>query len=159
MKTAVYPHFFNPERIGESLKEVSSDIMQVESRSVVGRWFHSSGDVDLFLWTDEAKTIVKQQISFYGQVVEWNAIEGTKTGVVIEEENPDEPTVKASEIIRFDEQPQTQPVGLAVDVIQHVKALTKTEQEQIIRNFSRGQSQGAKARWFQRILRMVFAKR
>lgn len=156
MKSAVYPHFFNAERIGESLKEVSSDVMRVESRDIVGRWFHSSDEADLFLWTDEQKQIVKQQISFYGQVVEWNAVEGTKTGVVIEEENSEQPTIKASEVIRFDERPQIQPVGLAVDVIQHISALTKDEQAQIIGNFSRGKPSRKSRGRFAQFLKKLF---
>ena len=142
LKTAIYPKFFNPERIGGTLKEVSSDILRVESRDVVGRWFHSPDEIDLFIWVDDTKRIVKQQLTFFGQVVEWNIIEGTKTGVIIEEELPPDSSgrpVKASEVIRFDNKTQTQPLGLAMDLIQHVAALTIPEQKEIIANFFRGQ--------------------
>lgn len=132
----VYPLFFNPERIGESLQEVSSDVLELESQDIVGRWFHAPNEIDLFIWIDDNKTIVKQQLSFFGQVVEWNAVEGTRTGVVIEEERTG--SIKASEIIRFDDRPQTQPLGLAADVIQHVPALTAEEKTEIIANFFRG---------------------
>ena len=131
-------------------------MLELESQNVIGRWFHSSDEADLFLWTDEKKMIVKQQISFYGQVVEWNAVEGTKTGVVIEEEAPDQPTIKASQMIRFDNKPQVQPVGLAVDVVQHISALTKDEQTQIIQNFSRGRSQRTSQKRFARFLKKLF---
>jgi hypothetical protein len=137
VKSAVYPRFFNAERIGETLKEVSSDLLQIESREIVGRWFHSPEEIDLFLWVDEGRKIVKQQLTFFGQVVEWNIIEGTRTGVVIEEEKTGE--AKASETIKFDEEPQSQPLGLAMDLIKHVRALTEDEQKQIITNFFRGQ--------------------
>jgi hypothetical protein len=133
---SVYPMFFNPERIGETLKEVSSDLLRVESQDIVGRWFHSPDEIDLFIWVDETKTIVKQQLTFYGQVVEWNAVDGTKTGVIIEDERGH---VKASETIRFDDNLQIQQLGLAMDLIQHVLALTSQEQDQLIGNFFRGQ--------------------
>lgn len=136
-KSTVYPRFFNPERIGETLKEVSSDLLRVESRDIVGRWFHSPDEIDLFIWIDESKTIVKQQLTFYGQVVEWNAIEGTKTGVIVEEEQAGQ--VKASETIRFDDNLQVQQLSLAMNLIQHVLALTHDEQQQLITNFFRGQ--------------------
>lgn len=137
-----YPRFFNPERIGQSLKEVSSDLLQAEAQNIIGRWFHSADEIDLFIWTDENKKIVKQQLTLFGQVVEWNIIEGTKTGVVIEEEervNEGGARVKASEMIRFDDRPQVQPLGLAMDVIQNTPALSFDEQQEVIGNFFRGQ--------------------
>lgn len=141
-KPISYPRFFNPEKIGESLKEVSSDLLQTEAQNIIGRWFHSADEIDLFIWMDESKKIVKQQLSFFGQVVEWNIIEGTKTGVVIEEEERVDEVgarVKASEVIRFDDRPQVQPLGLAMDVIQNTKALSFEEQQEVIGNFFRGQ--------------------
>lgn len=140
-KSSVFPRFFNPEELGPSLKEVSSDLLRVESRDLVARWFHGPAEIDLFLWTDESKKIVKQQLTFYGQVVEWNVTEGTKTGAIIEQEQPQMANgpVKSSETIRFDERPQVQPLGLAMDLIQHAPALTAEERRQIIANFFRGQ--------------------
>ena len=144
-KPSSYPQFFNPERLGQSLKEVSSDLLRVESRDLVGRWFHAANEIDLFLWCDDHRTIVKQQRTLLGQVVEWNIIEGTKTGAIIEEEGVGAEAsssggpMKASEMIRFDTSPQTQPIGLAMDVIKHTGALSSVEQKQIISNFFRGQ--------------------
>jgi hypothetical protein len=137
LKSPTYPQFFNPQRIGESLKEVTSDILQTESNLLVGRWFHAPKDVDLFLWTDENSRIVKQQLTFFGQVVEWNLVEGNKTGALIEEE--ERGPVKKSESILFDVIAHPQPLSLAMAVIKHVDALTDAEKTQIITNFFHGQ--------------------
>ncbi len=145
-KSAIFPHFFDPHRIGQNLKEVSSDLLRVESRDLVGRWFHAQDEIDLFIWSDEKKKIVKQQLTFYGQVVEWNVIEGTKTGVIIEDESPPNSSgqpVKAAETIRFDERAHPQPIGLAMAVIRHTGALSEDERKQIVANYFRGQKRSS----------------
>ena len=136
---AVFPRSFDAKSLGSGMKEVASNLLRVESSDLVGRWFHSPAEVDLFLWTDNSRKLVKQQLTFYGQVVEWNSVEGTKTGVVSENENGLNPGVKSSETIRFDSGVQPQPLGLAMDVIRHAAALTPEEQREIISNFFRGQ--------------------
>lgn len=117
-------------------------MLRVESRDLVGRWFHSAEEIDLFLWVDEKKKIVKQQLTFYGQVVEWNIVEGTKTGVIIEDEShpmAGGQPMKAAETIHFDDQAHPQPIGLAMDVIRHAEALSEAERKQIIANYFKGQ--------------------
>jgi hypothetical protein len=140
-KSAVYPQFFDPHRLGAGLKEVSSDLLRVESRDLVGRWFHAAEEVDLFIWTDEKKKIVKQQLTFLGQVVEWNVVEGTKTGVIIEDEARASKDVgmNAAETIHFDEIAQPLPLGLAMELIRHATALNPDEQKQVNLNFFKGQ--------------------
>lgn len=131
-----FPQFFDPQRLAGSLKEVSSDLLQSETKSLVGRWFHGPRDIDLFIWTDEHGKIVKQQLTFYGQVVEWNIVEGNRTGVVIEEEMPG--AAKQSEVIQFDSNVQLQPLDAAITLIGHVAALSEHEKREIITNFFRG---------------------
>lgn len=133
---ATYPQFFDAQKIGESLREVSSHLMKNDNSKLVGRWFQGKNDIDLFIWVDEKKQIVKQQLTFFGQVVEWNAIEGNKTGVVIDDERAGR---KRSEVIRFDKEAHPQPLGLAMEVIQHANVLTEKERKQIIANYFKGQ--------------------
>lgn len=139
-KPAAFPHFFDPERIGHDLKEVSSDLLR-EEHDLIARWFHATDEIDLFLWTDAKKMIVKQQLTFYGQVVEWNVVEGTKTGAIIEDESPGagRGAAKPVETIRFDDAPQAQPLGLAMDLIRHATVLSELERKQIVANYFRGQ--------------------
>jgi hypothetical protein len=137
---AVFPQFFDANRLGRSLKEVSSDLLRVEAQDLVGRWFHANDDIDLFIWTDENKRIVKQQLTFLGQVVEWNIVEGTRTGVIIEEEGAESGgTHMDAEMIHFDQTAQPHPLGLAMDLIRNTTALSEPEQKQIIANFFKGQ--------------------
>ena len=138
--------FFNPKRIGASLKEVSKDYIQTESQDVISRWLHSEQDADLFLWIDEKKNIIKQQLSFHGQVVEWNLIEGVKTGFIFEDDSKTDegqsPTMDASELIRYDESPQGNTLQQAFELIRHIEALTDIERKKIQDNFKKDPSLG-----------------
>jgi hypothetical protein len=124
----------DPRRLGESFEKVSSEVIQTEMQYVISQWFHSSYDSDLFVWTDLKNNIIKQQVSICGQVVEWNLLEGVRTGMVLEEDSADE--TKGSEVIRFDASVQRSSVSLACQVIQHINELNSEVRELIISNFS-----------------------
>jgi hypothetical protein len=132
-------HFFSGKSIGKSLKEVAVDMIKTESDNLISRWFHSDMDTDLFTWVDQGQNIIKQQISFNGQVVEWNCLEGIKTGVVVESDmNPvpqDEAQPKHnSETIMFDANPQPKSVGLALEILQYMEVDAGFHQ-QLVGNF------------------------
>ncbi len=135
MQKALFPHFFSPEELGSSLKEVGTDLVQAANRDVVSRWFHSAQDADLFIWSDlKRSSIIKQQISFYGQVVEWNLVEGLKTGLIVDEEGSSG-RIKGSEVIRFDTTPQNPPIEQAMALIEFIPGLSPDDKTQLLRNF------------------------
>lgn len=127
------PSLFNAQEIAKSLKEVAVDIIQTEHHEVVSRWFHSNKDADLFIWLDESMRIIKQQITFCGQVVEWNAVEGVRTGFVFEDET--KPQSSASEIIRFDGAPIKAAIQQATEILNGMNQLEQTERQTLVENF------------------------
>lgn len=129
-----FPRFFNAEELGGSLKEVATDLITTTHHEVVSRWFHSAKDADLYIWLDKSQNILKQQLSFYGQVVEWNVIEGVKTGLIIEDESHSV-GLAASEVVRFDSLPQKPPLEQAVELLQHIAALNEDERRELVTNF------------------------
>ncbi|MDZ4678360.1 MAG: hypothetical protein SGI74_12725 [Oligoflexia bacterium] len=146
--------FFNGRGIGRNLKEVSADLVKNENKDIMSRWFHSEPGTDLFTWTDQQHNIIKQQISFNGQVVEWNCLDGIKTGVVIEsdlqisgdqgleEQNNENQIAKEnakSETIQFDENPQKRSVGLALEILRYMEGDSQLL-GQIIGNFENPQN-------------------
>jgi hypothetical protein len=134
----MYPRFFDASALGRSLREVSADVLPPSTDpNVISRWFHSEKECDLFIWTDREANILKQQLSFFGQVVEWNIVEGLKTGLVVEDERQNASrTVAASEIIRFDQQPQPTPVEQAIALLNHMTALQERERQALLGNFT-----------------------
>ncbi len=132
----MYPRFFNPSDLGQSLKEVSAEVMKAGEKNILSRWFHSAKEVDLFIWTDPDHNILKQQLSFFGQVVEWNVIEGLKTGLIVEEEAQGRPHASGTEIVRFDSKPQKTPVEQAIELLNHITALKERERQALLGNFN-----------------------
>jgi len=140
----LFPRFFNPEDLGKSLREVSTDVVKTSRRDVISRWFHSAKDADLFIWMDLKRNIIKQQLSFYGQVVEWNVIEGVKTGHIVVEEQTSRD--QGSEFLNFDEIPQATSIDQAVLLLSFVPALLDGERKVLSENFRRvGASQNMPA--------------
>ena len=131
-----FPRTFEPGRAGKSLREMGRDYLKVESRDVTSRWYHGVEDVDLFIWTDEHDQVIKQQLSFCGQVVEWNVLDGIKTGVEIEEElTVENPELNASKTIRFDRKPQRDAVIVAVEVVENTDVMDLGLRRVLLSNF------------------------
>lgn len=89
----INPRLFDPEALGLTFEELAIDVVQGENTEFISRWYRArEADADLVIWSDGSRRIVKQQICIFGQVVEWNPINGTRTGVVVEQESgaPDE---------------------------------------------------------------------
>jgi hypothetical protein len=128
-----YPRFFNPQELGKSLKEVATDFVANTHKNIISRWFHSAKDADLFIWLDSNQNIIKQQLSFYGQVVEWNVVEGVKTGLIVETEV--QTKMNSSEVVRFDTKPQKGPVEQALALLDHITALKDGERQALVVNF------------------------
>jgi hypothetical protein len=123
--------YFDPQVLGASLKEVTTGV-QKRDNQVISRWFHSAKEADLFIWMDKENSIIKQQLSYFGEVVEWNVVEGVKTGhVVIDEDGRN----RGSDIIQFDDLPQTTDIRQAIALLECVTALNAKERKALIVNF------------------------
>jgi hypothetical protein len=132
-----FPHFFKAEELGKSLREVAVDFIPLSQENVTSRWFHGTHDVDLYIWLDSRNNVIKQQITFYGQVVEWNAVEGIKTGLIIEEESESQGRRPGgSEIIQFDQNAQSAPIAQALELCRHIGALNEEDRSVLLTNFS-----------------------
>lgn len=137
------PVLFDPESLGRSLREVAVDVVESDGNTILTRWFHSTNDIDLLIWSDENQTVLKQQVNFFGQVVEWNVFEGVKTGLIIEEDAAESERGPAngsqtrhdeantSETIQFDARPELRVVQQAIEMLAHVPDLDEEDKRQI----------------------------
>jgi hypothetical protein len=133
------PAVFLPEKAGESLRKVSVDLLEIEEQKISSYWYHGEEGIDLFIWKDQKGNIIKQQLSYVGQIIEWNLLEGLKTGVIVEEEL-DGAAAKASEQIIFDDSPQKNAVSIAVAVLQHITCVDEAEKNLIVQNMTEQRS-------------------
>jgi hypothetical protein len=128
------PMLFDAEQIGRTLREVAVDVIETEGSTILSRWFHSKHDVELFLWLDGDQNVIKYQVTFFGQVVEWNVFEGVKTGYIIEEEVAGHGDENVKETIEFDQTPQDSAIERAIRLLEHVPDLPGPHREKICSN-------------------------
>jgi hypothetical protein len=124
---------FNAKELGRSLREVAVEVLQKEDHNIESHWYHSAKDADMFIWKDQHKNIIKQQVTFYGQLIEWNVLEGVRTGLLIEDEVSQK--IGSSPLIRYDSVPQQHGIEQGVDIVSHVQGLTQSDKLKIIENF------------------------
>lgn len=130
------PIYFDATKFGRELKEISADLIISESNKVESRWFHSKNDMDLFLWLDKEQNLIKQQFCYFGQVVEWNIIEGLKTGLVIADVNEyGEEVDVGSPLVQYDDEPHKFCVGQTVEIISEMTELEEDIKKDVLNNF------------------------
>jgi hypothetical protein len=138
------PHYLNMKDIGGSIKEMGSDMVKTTHQNVVSHWYHSDMDADLIIWRDEKQNIIKQQVNLLGQVIEWNIVDGLRTGYVVEteEKNPTpEPPQRESNAgysglneIKFDRHPTPASVTQAIELINFLKCIPDNDKEALAFN-------------------------
>lgn len=146
-----FPILFYPHVIGKSFIEMELDVIETSKQNVLGRWYHSVNDADLFLWSDENNNIIKQQMIFSGQVVEWNIIDGLKTGLISDKEHENTNTTVTNDTeditkitreknksIKYDKYLQTLAVSQALDIVQSIESLQWVLKEQLQTNYKWG---------------------
>jgi hypothetical protein len=141
------PVIFEAESLGLSFRELGVDVARGEVTDILSRWFHSTQDADLFIYSDGKQRLLKLQLCFYGQVVEWNPLDGTRTGLIVEQEFATlGDAAKASaefefgseedvgETIQFDSRTQASVMMQAVSVLAHIPGLALDERALLIYN-------------------------
>lgn len=127
----------NPEKMGESLSEVEVQYSGTGDRRVTTRWFKSQKqkpvDADVLLWTDHRDNIIKQQVSICGSVVEWNILDGLRTGMTVEQEIKGEKN--ASETVQFDQNSNIMNIQMALRMLASVPSMDNQTKETVLNNF------------------------
>lgn len=134
------PTYLNIKDIGHSVKEMGSDMVKTTHQNVVSHWYHSDMDADIIIWKDEKQNIIKQQVNLLGQVIEWNIVDGLRTGFVVETEteskskgakNPPRESEKSAGAfsgpneIQFDRIPAAASVTQAIELIHFLKCISE----------------------------------
>lgn len=150
------PHSSEPARLldvealGASFQHLAIDVVRGESTDFTSHWFRSrSGEADLVIWMDGEKRIIKHQLCFFGQVVEWSPIYGTRTGFVIEEELGLGASADSSDVaehIHFDRHVQRGVVQQAIRLLSSVPELNESDRKAMIFNLRESPKLHKKAR-------------
>ncbi len=130
--------FFSPQKIGESFREVDVNYADSRGEKVVTRWFHADEGSDLYIWIDPRGEIVKQQIALHGLTIEWNILDGLRTGIVLEEElleSTQRSSVKPSVRVIWDKVYSPTAVSIGVAVLGHITILEPLFCQKLQNNF------------------------
>lgn len=120
--------------LAKSLSKKQMDqIKMSNNQTVFCHWYHSDEDADIVMWIDEKQNIIKQQVSVFGQFVEWDLLHGIRTGVLVEE-GTDE---KVSQInIKYDEKKQNSALNNAMTLLEGTVAIKDNYLEQLLVNIT-----------------------
>jgi hypothetical protein len=126
---------YDVAHLARSIREVAVDVVRGESTEFLSRWYQATGgDADLTIWWDGEKRVVKQQLCLYGQVVEWNPIYGTRTGLVVEHESSAS-SDETADIVHYDAKLQRGAIEQAVSLLREVSAIPEADRALLVYNF------------------------
>ncbi len=122
---------YSPEAMVKGFARVSSDMVKTPSTELVVKWYRASY-VDLQVWVDKNQDkVIRQQFSFLGLIVEWNHIQGLKTGYVLDKPEGSS-QAKAIQVV-YDKSYEPESVRQAIEVLSLTTTLA--EKEEVINNF------------------------
>ena len=128
--------YFCTKKLGAALVEKGYDIIEADEDNIISRSFQSGEEVEVFVWSDTHKNVIKQQVNFCGQLIEWNILEGLKTGVIIENELEAGGRIKKE--VFYDKTPLKSSLETAVSLLENALQLNENERFLLIDNFENG---------------------
>lgn len=93
MEKRKLPDCMNIGFLATSLSPVPDYLLQVQIESVKSIWLRSDYEADFFLWLDQEERIIKIQVHILGSILEWNLLEGVRTGIFYLESGSEEKIV------------------------------------------------------------------
>lgn len=141
------PLFLDPVKVGASLIEVGIDYQEIESKQIETRWFRDQiSETDVFVWMSKDRRMIKQQVTVMGLLTEWNALDGVRTGVMLESELSARdlmqsgltPDATASEAIHFDKNPQQRTLDISISILKNMTCAEPELKELMLRQFNQG---------------------
>jgi len=124
---------------------VSFDVIQFKDHEMRSHWYRYE-ELDLYYFQNDDGEIVKIHISLLGQVVEWNPLDGLRTGLLVEQECDKE----VFQIIQYDARPNADSVGQSVEILENAAAIEEPQRLQMLQ-FLQGQARVTKPSFFKKL--------
>ena len=127
------PLLCDVDTLARSLKLASVDIIKTRNVDIESHWYRSPGAVDFYFWVVKDK-LIKHQMNYHGQIIEWNEYDGLRTGYV-DETFSNFPGGNPQEMIYFDEELNRTVVEQALDFLGRVDAIEQVVVGKIQRHY------------------------
>lgn len=126
-------YIYEPRTLAKGLGRVSSDIVKTPSTDLIVKWYRAA-HVDLQIWIDKAESkIIRQQFSFLGQIVEWNHMQGLKSGYILDKpEACNDKNISPLKVV-YDKKYVPGSVEQAIEVLSYAENLL--EKDEILSNY------------------------
>ncbi len=146
---------YSPQALVKGFAEVSSDIVDTPTSMLLVKWYRSPF-VDLQIWLDKkSDMVIRQQFSFLGLVVEWNHIQGVKTGIVEDVKSKMNSKSWSVKVI-YDDILMKHSLNQAIEVLECCQELP--EKVSILQNFNNNPKL-SRFQSFKLIFRHLFSKK
>lgn len=117
----------NIKKMAENISFVSFDMIQIKDAELKSHWYKHD-HIDLYYYQNSNGDLVKFHISLFGQVLEWNALAGVRTGLLVEEEKQN----AVFEMIQYDERANPGTMAQALLVLRNAQAVESPVREELM---------------------------
>lgn len=122
--------------LAQRMNFVSFDTLQLENQSVRSHWYRHDDGLDFYYFQKDDGRLIKVHISVLGQIIEWNPLDGTRTGLLVEQEQGGE----VFESVHYDSRANTTSVEQGLVVIENANCLASPLREELIRVLKHSES-------------------
>ena len=127
---------FDPGRMAGLFREMSSDLVTINGKTVTLFWYSAGEECDFFIWL-RGKHIIKQRLYIYGSIAEWDLGRGVRTGVLIEVEQK---SGKFRDEYFYDKIPNPVVLKWCHLIINGLTVLETEKKERVVKHFSQALS-------------------
>ncbi|MCC6138036.1 MAG: hypothetical protein IT287_05350 [Bdellovibrionaceae bacterium] len=137
--------FESIKNLAQKMNYVSFDVLQVQDQSVKSHWYRHEEGIDIYYFQKEDGSFIKLHISFFGQVIEWNPLDGTRTGLLVEQEQGNE----VVETVHYDARANSQSLAQSLMIIENANCIAQDLRDEltVLLQLPQGQApKGSKAK-------------
>ena len=108
------------------------DIVETHRGDLERHWYSSPGPAE-FLFLIRKEKLIKHRLDLFGQVIEWNSYDGTKTGFLEVSEIPG--VLQPSSTISFDGQPDEDLLRMAGQFVNGIDVLSDDIKQKVTNHY------------------------
>lgn len=115
--------------LAQKMNFVSFDTLELENHSVKSHWYRHEDGLDVYYFQKDNGQLVKIHISILGQVIEWNPLDGTRTGLLVEHEQNGE----VFESLHYDARANPASVEQSLLILENATCLGSELRDELIK--------------------------
>jgi hypothetical protein len=115
--------------LAQKMNFVSFDTLELETQSVKSHWYRHEDGLDVYYFQKDNGQLIKIHISILGQVIEWNPLDGTRTGLLVEREHDGE----VFESVHYDARANLASIQQSLLILENATCLSSELRKELIK--------------------------